>query len=178
MSRALAGAKQRRSGIVATDPAQSRSSQDSMQQQQQPQSGLTLPQVIALVDTRLVKLEKFMGDSQRNPVKQDSVSSTVDTSDIYNSLYDEFDARFKIFAQEIGELKDIVLKLQSYTMDVNKILMEERVQILSDIEVNSDAASNSLFTMNNITMENNDTTYEVTGLYNGNDNNNDISNIE
>jgi hypothetical protein len=41
-------------------------------------------------------------------------------------------------AQEIMNLKDIVLKLQSYTMDVNKQLLEERT--LS-------TATNGLFNM-------------------------------
>ena len=35
---------------------------------------------------------------------------------------------------EIADLKDIVLKLQSYTMEVNKMLMEERIAVLSDID--------------------------------------------
>jgi hypothetical protein len=30
-------------------------------------------------------------------------------------------------------MKDIVLKLQSYTMDVNKTLLEERIQVFSDL---------------------------------------------
>jgi hypothetical protein len=34
----------------------------------------------------------------------------------------------------IENLKNIVLNLQSYTMEVNKTLMEERVRVLSDIE--------------------------------------------
>ena len=31
-------------------------------------------------------------------------------------------------AQEISEMKQIVLSLQSYTMDVNRILMEEKLR--------------------------------------------------
>jgi hypothetical protein len=30
-------------------------------------------------------------------------------------------------------MKDIVLKLQSYTMEVNKTLMEERINVFSDL---------------------------------------------
>lgn len=51
----------------------------------------------------------------------------------------EMQSRYEILAQEIGELKDIVLKLQVYTMDVNKTLLEERIHILSDLGNNNDS---------------------------------------
>ena len=50
-----------------------------------------------------------------------------------NQLADEFNSKFEILAGELAELKDIVLKLQTYTMDVNKTLYEERIQVLSDM---------------------------------------------
>ena len=50
----------------------------------------------------------------------------------------EYENRFAMLANEIAELKDIVLKLQSYTMEVNKMLMQERVQILSDLGSETD----------------------------------------
>jgi hypothetical protein len=34
-------------------------------------------------------------------------------------------------------MKDTVLKLQTYTMDVNKMLIDERIQILSDVNPDS-----------------------------------------
>jgi hypothetical protein len=46
----------------------------------------------------------------------------------------EFDEKFEVLANEIADLKDIVLKLQSYTMEVNKMLMEERITVLSDMD--------------------------------------------
>jgi hypothetical protein len=51
---------------------------------------------------------------------------------------EEYENRFAMLANEIAELKDIVLKLQSYTMEVNKTLMQERVQILSDLGSDTD----------------------------------------
>ena len=50
-----------------------------------------------------------------------------------NDILSEFDEKFEVLANEIADLKDIVLKLQSYTMDVNKMLMEERINVLSDM---------------------------------------------
>jgi predicted metal-dependent hydrolase len=48
-------------------------------------------------------------------------------------LLDELNERCELLAEEVINLKNIVLNLQSYTMEVNKTLMEERVRILSDV---------------------------------------------
>jgi hypothetical protein len=83
-------------------------------QQQQAQGGLTLPQVIALIDRRLTNLEL-------PKTEVDSGDSNLNQDDI-----EEFETRFDILAEEISNLKEIILSLQSYTMNVNKILLEER----------------------------------------------------
>jgi hypothetical protein len=49
----------------------------------------------------------------------------------------EFSHRYDMLASELLDLKNIVMKLQSYTMDINKTLIEERIQILSDIPTQS-----------------------------------------
>ena len=91
-------------------------SSSSSSSSQTPNSGLmTLPQVIAFVDSRLIKLEN-------------KANEIVDAEDNSNEEYfQEFETRFEIMAQEIAEMKQIVLSLQSYTMDVNRILMEDRL---------------------------------------------------
>lgn len=102
-----------------------------------PKAGLTLPQVISLVDKRLVTLETFMKETQNNGFERGvnpEGNSTVSEGAI-NGLSDEINAKFEMLANEVGELKDIVLKLQSFTMEVNKTLFEERIQMLSDMEV-------------------------------------------
>jgi hypothetical protein len=55
----------------------------------------------------------------------------IDTS--ISQVLDEFNNRFMMLAQEMGELKDTIMKLQTYTMDVNKMLLDERVNVLSDL---------------------------------------------
>jgi hypothetical protein len=45
----------------------------------------------------------------------------------------DFNSKFDALAEEIANMKNIVLSLQSYTMDVNKILMDERIRILSEV---------------------------------------------
>jgi hypothetical protein len=99
-------------------------------------SGLTLPQVINVIDNRLIALETYVKNSQNPDLNQSpSVEEVVPFS---NDFMNEMQSRYEILAQEIGELKDIVLKLQTYTMDVNKTLLEERIHILSDLGNNNE----------------------------------------
>ena len=138
MSQANSAARKRRAGGASFEPQNPQQAPRAGQgpsQGQGPATGLTLPQVIAVVDARLIKLETFMketqtqGKTQAQQVKQTLVQQVtqepVDMS--------EFDQKFEVLANEIADLKDIVLKLQSYTMDVNKMLMEERINVLSDM---------------------------------------------
>ena len=141
MSASLAAARKRR-GVAAPEPAVTAHNQ---QAQAQP-AGLTLPQVIAVVDKRLITLETFMKEQkdknvqvnqQPQQVKQSaniqSLNNDIIKTEIEN-MAEEFNNRYELLASEIQSIKDIVIKLQSYTMEVNKTLMEERVRILSDIE--------------------------------------------
>jgi hypothetical protein len=52
---------------------------------------------------------------------------TVATAEILS----DFNQRFEILAEELNTVKDLLLKLQSYTMDVNKALYEERIHVFS-----------------------------------------------
>ena len=121
---AVASAKNRRAGIKPTTPIQP---QENITAQQS--SGLTLQQVISLIDSRLVKLEKFMNERQET-----KTTNNIDSNESmpYNMI-EEFQQRFLLLAEEINLLKDTVLKLQSYTMDVNRTLLEERINVLSDL---------------------------------------------
>jgi hypothetical protein len=137
MSQANAAARKRRAG-GATLQDNVALAQTNNNLPQAPKGGLTLPQVISLVDKRLVTLETFMKESQSNGTKTSSVSTesasaTSASEEAVNQLADEFDSKFSILAQELAELKDVVLKLQSYTMEVNKTLYEERITVLSDM---------------------------------------------
>lgn len=143
MSQANAAAIRRRVNPVNNAPGNS--------QQTQPNSnagttdsnnvnsgGLTLPQVIAVIDRRLINLETFMKESKTQPLQPNvTVASSPDS---LNELMEEYNHRFEIFADEIANMKDIVLKLQSYTMDVNKALMDERIHVFSDLGVTSSDA--------------------------------------
>ena len=134
MSRAVASAKQRRAGVSAPEPP-------AFSAPAPPANGLTLPQVIALVDSRLIKLEKFMKDTLESDPAQPSLERSVsfaqdavtgeETS--VAEVLQEYETRFMLLAEEIAQLKDTLMKLQTYTMEVNKMLLEERVNVLSDL---------------------------------------------
>jgi hypothetical protein len=128
MSRALASARQRRAGTPSSTPSEP----TNVESTPSISSGLTLPQVITLIDTRLSTLEKFMRGNQNMIVTPTNANPENDNTDV-QSVLDEFNNRFLLLAEEIGSIKDTVLKLQMYTMDVNKMLLEERVNVLSDL---------------------------------------------
>lgn len=87
---------------------------------------LTMTEMITLLNSRVVVLEKN--------INQDTNVNVVQTQQEIQSLANEINIRFELFANEIANLKDTVMKLQTYTMDVNKMLMNERIQILSNVE--------------------------------------------
>uniref|UniRef100_A0A6C0AT41 Uncharacterized protein n=1 Tax=viral metagenome TaxID=1070528 RepID=A0A6C0AT41_9ZZZZ len=116
-------------------------------------AGLTLPQVIAVIDKRLTNLETFMKetkttgtalDGPRVTFQTDSSSSSSVPSTAFNDMVSEFNNRFEILAIELATLKDTIIKLQTYTMDVNKILMEERVHVFSDLGNGSNTSSTTV----------------------------------
>jgi predicted HicB family RNase H-like nuclease len=148
----IAAAKKRRANISPAVPDQPRLSNGglAMPQQQQQTKGLTLQQVIELLNTRLLKVEKYINDSPQRQVSFEIQSNNGEEQERLPSnmaeILDDFQEKFVILAGEINTLKDTVLKLQSYTMEVNRTLLEERIQILSDL--NDDNSSNK-FTLEN-----------------------------
>lgn len=142
MSQALASARKRRAPNAEPPQPQIQNNRPNGQPNGQPQ-GLTLPQVISLVDKRLVTLETFMTETKnsnfqnlQNMQNVQNVQSKVPENAIPSNLteiLDEFNSRHELLADEIGSLKNLVMSLQSYTMDVNKMLLQERIKILSDL---------------------------------------------
>ena len=131
MSNSIAAAKRRRAGITESAPPP-----PPQQQQQNGMSGtiparLTFQQVISMLDARLIKLES--GNDRPSIVE-----GTSETNVSIGEYIAEMDNKFSILVEEITNLKDIVMKLQSYTMEVNKMLTEERIHIMSEFTVNDE----------------------------------------
>ena len=121
MSGSLASAKAKRAGIQATVPP--------AQPSTPVQSKLTFQQVISVIDTRLIKLETEMkSKSVVAPAQAQAQAPAPAPAD----FMEEMDRKFMMLAEEITTMKDVVMKLQAFTMDVNKTLFEERIQIMSE----------------------------------------------
>ena len=149
MSQANAAARKRRAGGTSMPGA----SDPVVQQQQTSAGGLTLPQVIALVDRRLVVLETFMKDTKAAPpAPVQAPAQQTPVQQVDEEVLDEINNRFELLAGEVVELKDILIKLQSYTMEVNKRLVDERIHILSDVK-DTGTMTFDIKTDNNIVLE-------------------------
>lgn len=134
MSNSIAAAKRRRAGVTeqAPAPAPPPTPNGAPQGSGQIPARLSLPQVIAVIDARLVKLEKSQAAA---PVAdQPAVIDTPEGSVSVSDYVVEMDHKFSVLVEEITNLKDIVLKLQAYTMDVNKMLVDERINIMSEFQ--------------------------------------------
>ena len=169
MNNSNASAKKRRAGIQPTTPTPSDpSSRTSDSSQNINTTGLTLPQVIAVIDHRLINLETFMKESKNLDntllenvnVDQPTTPSNSIVMDVneFNTFVDEINQRFQVLAEEVNGLKDALLKLQGYTMDVNKVLLNEfsknnelalpNIEITSNDDIKSD--ENIEYTTQNI----------------------------
>jgi len=97
-----------------------------------PQNRFTVPQALGVLDKRIVKLEEFMNNINPTTLSQPKDTNAVTLSEV-NGVFDEFNLRFEMLAAELSNMKDALLSLQTYTMEVNKMLVTERVRILSDL---------------------------------------------
>ena len=93
------------------------------QQQQQPQynqqSIVTPQKAIEMIIPRLLALEQKQASTMNSDV------GMQDQSELQSAVAD-CTQNINILAAENAELKDMLLKLQTYTMSVNKMLMDER----------------------------------------------------
>lgn len=148
MSNAVAAARKRRAGVLPDPPqvntyAQNNQMQNMPPSANTPQGGLTLQQVISLINTRLLKLEKFMNDTTTQNAENRIADTNASSGEVQISndaimdqlqqIVDEYNVRFNLFSEEISKLKDTIMSLQTFTMEVNKSLYQERIQILSDM---------------------------------------------
>ena len=125
MSNSIAAAKRRRAGVTEQPPPAPPSTPT---ESGQIPARLSLPQIIAMLDARLVKLERSASTAPTSPPAPAEAEGGVSISEYVV----EMDHKFSLLVEEITNLKDVVLKLQAYTMDVNKMLVEERVNIMSE----------------------------------------------
>lgn len=130
MSGSLASAKAKRAGI---NPPPSTISPRSQAPPPQPGGGggvrLTVPQVLVMLESRITKLETGVMSA---PVSKPTSPAPAQTD--FQSTLDDLESKFMMLAEEISTMKDVIMKLQAFTMDVNKTMFDERIHIMSDID--------------------------------------------
>lgn len=122
MSASNAAAIRRRAANVNQEQVQPTPVQET--QQSTTTRPKTVTELVVQLNSRVNELEQKVDISGNN------------IPDNLQNIIQEYNMRFDIIAEEISVLKDTVLKLQTYTMDVNKMLLNERIQILSDVSTN------------------------------------------
>ena len=145
MSSALARARNRRSTPTENNPPTNNPPSPTAQQPpgriQQPN---TLNGIFNTIKIRLDDLE-----NNQNAIDGNSSFS--------EELVTEYEARFETILSEITEMKDIIMKLQSFTMEVNKALYDDRIKILSeDNSINNEIiVEDVIYSDNSVNSESN-----------------------
>ena len=151
----IAAAKKRRAGIQSNVP------EPPQPQQRTPQNGpstgpLSIAQVFASIDKRLIHLETTMIEQKLSNSNQNKVQEEQDPESESNTMFaeyiEEMNQKFDILAEEITNTKDLLLKLQTFTMEVNKMLVDK--VLLSSSSTMSDGL---VFDYSNPPLENDDT---------------------
>ena len=151
MSSSSAMARKRRANAPPQPPQQQQQqasgspTSSQMNASSSAKGSFTINQAITLIDSRLKTLEDFKGIQETiimnnkggNP--QSSRDTAEQLTKMCNHITQEYEERFTLLATEIHELKDMMLKLQSFTMEVNKTLMAERIEMMKSVnEIVSD----------------------------------------
>lgn len=140
MSNSIAAAKRRRAGIQSTTP-QVNTPPPPPQNVAQPK--INLMQFLSNVDKKMKDLEaKIPKESNFNNIQLEIETSEGKTQVPITEYMETMDSRFQILAEEIASVKDIVLKLQSFTMEVNQKLLYEITsgsQPISQKEIKDDS---------------------------------------
>lgn len=92
---------------------------------------LSTQEVILSLNNRIGVLEEKLSNTTND--NRDINNNEYINQDQLNNIINDLNHKFNTLADEMDDIKNIVIKLQSYTMDVNKTLIEERVKMLSTI---------------------------------------------
>jgi len=116
MSSALARARNRRGGTQETIQKPPTPPPSPSSNNQRPN---TINDIFNTIKIRLDGLEENQKDMAGN-------------SSFSEELISEYEARFETILNEITQMKDVIMKLQTFTMEVNKSLYDDRINILSN----------------------------------------------
>ena len=121
----IAAAKRRRAGIQTNTQQVNTPPVNTPAPAQQPK--INLLEYLKNIENRMKDLESNTKSSDAN---FDNIQLEIETAEgktqvSITDYMESMDARFQMFAEEIALVKDTVLKLQSYTMEVNQKLLHE-----------------------------------------------------
>jgi hypothetical protein len=125
-----------------------------------PNTPLSFQQIISIVDSRLLYLEQFVSNVQKNDdpmtdnsgpipnldkLKTENDSELTDkiqsiVADMLKDYIEEMDSRYEMLVTEIVHLKNTLTSLKSYTieslqtftLDTDKSMMDERMRIINE----------------------------------------------
>lgn len=106
---------------------------------QRPNMPMSVQQSFDLVFNRLTNLDKTVVQLQKNTTGDGNIMSVDDNT--LNSIVEEFNSRTEILAGEISELKDMLIKLQTYTLEVNQkmfIQLNQPYSVVNDVVFTED----------------------------------------
>lgn len=150
MSSSVLARKRRANGVVEKPVQQESAPANS---NANAKKNIPLSQILTVIDTRLKTLENAKPEVNVQPVQEKAIN---------DEIIQEYEARFQMLATEINDIKDMLLKLQSFTMEVNKTLFEERSNVESIITDNKDDTDKSTFdTLMETIKETNDSSNQV-----------------
>ena len=121
----IAAAKRRRAGIQTNTQQINTPPVNTPAPAQQPK--INLLEYLTNIEKRMKDLESNTKPSDAN---FDNIQLEIETAEgktqvSITDYMESMDARFQMFAEEIALVKDTILKLQSYTMEVNQKLLHE-----------------------------------------------------
>jgi hypothetical protein len=142
----IAAAKRRRAGIQPTTPQPQTNIPLQTTSAQQPQSAqprMNIVQYLASLEKRVVTLESQKPDVKPEDETLDNIQVEVETPEGKTHIpivtfMESMDARFQMLVDEIASLKDTVMKLQTFTMEVNQKLFHELTTqpVVQDEQIN------------------------------------------
>lgn len=131
-SSALSSAKNRRASNNTNDNMM-RNNNNNNNNPQIPRTPMNINTFFQAMNTRISKLEQNYLNNNNNQTQ--NINNTIDS--------EEINTRFDIIVNEIADIKDMLLKLQTFTMEVNKSLYDDRINVLTNIDNNSLEINNS-----------------------------------
>lgn len=95
----------------------------------QPTNGvhMTLQQIINITDKRLTTLEKQMIETNRSLADNTKNAEAPAAPSAATAEIEELFEGFNILMNEVSQIKETLMKLQTYTLDVNHVLLESKI---------------------------------------------------